>query len=165
MDAKSSARLERLGVASVRDLLYLFPRRHEDYSKTTPIADVVPGEECTVVGSVWEAREVAQGPMGRRKDTEAVLGDDTGNIRVIWFGQKYLARTLKPGSRLALSGKASVFRGQLVFESPEYEPVQPDQSGTHTGRLVPVYPLTEGITGRNMPPPHLAGTATVVGRS
>ena len=150
VDTKSSARLERLGVVSVRDLLYLFPSRHEDYSKITPIADVTPGEECTVVGSVWEAREVAQGPMGRRKDTEAVLGDETGNIRVIWFGQRYLARSLKPGSKLAVSGKASVFRGQLVFESPEYEPVQPDQPGTHTGRLVPIYPLTEGITGRNM---------------
>ena len=117
------------------------------------------------MGSVWEAREVAQGPMGRRKDTEAVLGDETGNIRVIWFGQRYLARTLKPGSKLAVSGKASVFRGQLVFESPEYEPVQPDQPGTHTGRLVPILSPYGGHHRPEYAPPHLAGIATVVGRS
>jgi len=145
-----SARLKRLDVETVRDLLYLFPRRHEDYSTAVKIADLTPGEECTVVATVWEAREVAKGPKGGRKDTEAVLSDDTGNLRAIWFGQRYLARTLKPGSRVAISGKATVFKGQLVFENPEHEMLDSAGSGVHTGRLVPVYPLTEGLTRRNM---------------
>ncbi|MEE3248575.1 MAG: ATP-dependent DNA helicase RecG, partial [Chloroflexota bacterium] len=72
------------------------------------------------------------------------------NLRVIWFGQRYLARSLKPGSQIAISGKASVFRGQLVFENPEHEVLETSGSGVHTGRLVPVYPLTEGLTRRNM---------------
>ena len=150
VDSKLTARFKRLDVESIRDLLYLFPRRHEDYSKVVSINKLTPGEDCTVVATVWEAQDKAQGHKGRRHDTEAVLSDETGNIRVVWFGQRYLARTLKPGSKLAISGKPSVFRGQLVFESPEYEPVYPDQPGVHTGRLVPVYPLTEGLTGRNM---------------
>ncbi|MDA1128349.1 MAG: ATP-dependent DNA helicase RecG [Chloroflexi bacterium] len=150
VDTKMTARLKRLDVATVRDLLYLFPRRHEDYSTAVKIAHLTPGEECTVVATVWEAREVAKGPRGGRRDTEAVLSDDTGNLRAIWFGQRYLARTLKPGSQIAISGKATVFRGQLVFENPEHELLETTGSGVHTGRLVPVYPLTEGLTRRNM---------------
>ena len=150
VDTKLSARLKRLDVATVRDLLYLFPRRHEDYSTAVKIADLKPGEECTVVATVWEAREVAKGPKGGRRDTEAVLSDDSGNLRVIWFGQRYLARSLKPGSRIAISGKATVFQGRLVFENPEHELLDAAGSGVHTGRLVPVYPLTEGLTRRNM---------------
>ncbi|NQW24008.1 MAG: ATP-dependent DNA helicase RecG [SAR202 cluster bacterium] len=156
VDTKLTARLKRLNVETIRDLLYLFPRRHEDYSTAVKIANLVPGEECTVIATVWEAREVAKGPRGGRRDTEAVLSDDSGNMRAVWFGQKYLARTLKPGSQIAVSGKATVFRGQLVFDNPEYEllessvPGVPGGSGVHTGRLVPIYPLTEGLTRRNM---------------
>jgi len=150
VDTKLSARLKRLDVETVRDLLYLFPRRHEDFSTAMKIVDLSPGEECTVVATIWEAREVAKGPRGGRRDTEAVLSDETGNLRVIWFGQRYLARSLKPGSQIAISGKASVFRGQLVFENPEHEVLETPGSGVHTGRLVPVYPLTEGLTRRNM---------------
>ena len=150
VDTKLSARLGKLDVTTIRDLLYLFPRRHLDYSQATKIADLEPGQECTVVATVWEAHEVSRGPKGKRKDTEAVLSDDTGNIRAVWFGQRYLARTLKPNSRVAISGKATVFGGQLVFQSPEYELLNESQAAIHTGRLVPVYPLTEGLTGRNV---------------
>ena len=150
VDTKLTARLKRLDIETIRDLLYLFPRRHEDFSNASKISNLSPDEECTVVATVWEAREVAKGPKGGRRDTEAVLSDETGNLRVIWFGQRYLARTLKPGSQIAISGKASVFRGQLVFENPEHEILETTGSGVHTGRLVPVYPLTEGLTRRNM---------------
>ena len=150
VDTKLTARLKRLDVETIRDLLYLFPRRHEDYSPAVKISELSPGEECTVGATIWEAREVAKGPKGGRRDTEAVLSDETGNLKVIWFGQRYLARSLKPGSQLAISGKASVFRGQLVFENPEHEMLDASGSGAHTGRLVPIYPLTEGLTRRNM---------------
>ena len=150
VDTKLTARLKKLDVATVRDLLYLFPRRHMDYSQATKIADLEPGQECTVVATIWEAHEVSRGPQGKRKDTEAVLSDDSGNIRAVWFGQRYMARTLKPNSQIAVSGKTSVFNGQMVFQSPEYEMLNSNQSSIHTGRLVPVYPLTEGLTGRNV---------------
>ena len=150
VDTKLSARLKRLDVATVRDLLYLFPRRHTDYSNATKIADLTPGAECTVVATVWEARQVSRGPQGKRQDCEAVLNDETGNVRVAWFGQRYLAQTLKPNARIAISGKATVFNGQLVFQSPEYELLDSVQAAIHTGRMVPVYPLTEGLTGRSL---------------
>ena len=148
VSSRVSERLKRLDVATVRDLLYLFPRRHEDYSSVVRVSEVIPGQECTVVATVWESRVIRQGPGGRRQDTEAVLGDDTGNVRVIWFGQRHLARTLSPGRVVAISGKADVFRGQLSFESPAVEPLEHGHSGINTGRMVPVYPLTEGLTAR-----------------
>ena len=138
VDAKTTQRLERLDVATVRDLLYLFPRRHEDYSNVVSVAEVVPGQECTVVATVWESRVIAQGAKGRRKDTEAVMGDDTGNIRAIWFGQQYIARTLRPGSKVAISGKPEVFRGQPVFNSPAAYPADSEAAAIHTGRMAPV---------------------------
>ena len=145
VDAKTAQRLERLDVATVRDLLYLFPRRHDDYSSVVSISEIVPGQECTVIATVWESRVVAQGAKGRRKDTEAVLGDPTGNVRAIWFGQQYIARTLRPGSQVAISGKPEVFRGQPVFNSPAAYPAESEAAAIHTGRMAPVYPLTEGL--------------------
>jgi ATP-dependent DNA helicase RecG len=150
VDIKLSSRLKRLGVSTVRDLLYLFPRRHQDYSKVSKISELEPGQEHTVIGQLWEAREVSLGAQGRLRATEAVLSDETGNIKITWFGQRHLAHTLKPNSRLAVSGKVDVFRNQLVLESPEYEVLAEDQTPIHTARLVPVYPLTEGLSARNL---------------
>ncbi|SVD25025.1 uncharacterized protein METZ01_LOCUS377879, partial [marine metagenome] len=149
VDTKSVTRFQRLEVATIRDLLYLFPRRHIDYSIIARISEVSPDEPCTVVGIIWESRTIKQGYQGKRVDTEAVLSDETGNIKVVWFGQRHLARTLKPNTRISISGKAGVFKGQLVFESPDYELLDHGQTPIHTGRLVPVYPLTEGLTARN----------------
>ena len=150
VSSRLSARLQRLGVSTVRDLLYLFPRRHQDYSRTVKIAEAGPDQECTVVGHVWESRVVTLGAKGRLKATEAVLSDDSGNVKLIWFGQDYIARSLKANARIAVSGRPSVYRGQLVFESPDYEILDDRQTSIHTGRLVPVYPLTEGLNARSL---------------
>ena len=148
VDTKTSARLRRLGVSSIRDLLYLFPRRHNDFTKISKVSKLEPGEEQTIVATVWEARETS---LGRRlKATEAVVSDETGNIRVVWFGQPYLAKTLKPNSRVAISGRVEVYKGNLQFPSPEFEILDRQESLIHTGRLVPVYPLTEGLTPRRL---------------
>ena len=150
VDTKLSARFKRLDVATVKDLLYLFPRRHLDYGNVVKIADLVLDSECTVVGNIWEARQISLGQKGRLKATEAIIGDDTGNIKVVWFGQGYLANSLKANATIAISGKPEIYRGNRTFQSPEYELVYPGREQIHTGRAVPVYPLTEGINGRNM---------------
>jgi ATP-dependent DNA helicase RecG len=142
------ARLKRLGVERVGDLLYHFPGRHIDYANVRKVADLELGQDQTVVVTVWEASETRQGP--KRRSTQAVLGDDTGNVRAIWFNQPYLAQTFKPGIELAISGKVNVFRGNFVFESPEYELLKGQEELVHTGRLVPVYPLVEGIYQRTI---------------
>ena len=149
VDVKLSARLSRLGVSTIRDLLYLFPRRHNDFSRVAKIFELVPGEEQTIVASVWEAREMTLG-RGRLKATEAVVGDETGNIRVVWLGRPYIARALKPNSRVAISGRVDIYKGQAQFQSPEFEVLDRRESLIHTGRLVPVYPLTEGLALRKL---------------
>ena len=149
VDAKTSAKLNRLGVSTIGDLLYLFPRRHNDYSKITTIAELIPGEDQTIVGTVWEARETNLGNT-RLKATEAVISDESGNIRVIWFGQRYIARLLKTNTRVVISGRVEVFKGQKQFQSPEMEVLGGQENLIHTGRLVPVYPLTEGLGSRRM---------------
>jgi ATP-dependent DNA helicase RecG len=140
-----AARFHKLGVRNIRDLLYFFPRRHLDYSDRKTISTLSVGKEETIVASVWQAKVVN---MGRRRNTEAIVGDETGNVRVIWFNNPYVARNLKTNDRIIISGRVSLYHGQYVFQSPEWEP---EESETiHTGRLVPLYHLTQGLRPRQV---------------
>lgn len=136
----------RLGVKTVRDMLYFFPRRHLDYSQRTTIAQLVPDKEQTVIANIWEARVVQ---LGRRRATEATIGDETGNMRAVWFNQPYLAARMQVNSSIVLSGKVSIYRGQKVFESPAWEPAD-ESEFIHTGRLVPLYASTQGLWPRQV---------------
>lgn len=139
------SRFARLGVETIRDLLFHFPYRYNDFANIRPISQLIVGEEQTVLATVWSAAETT---IGRRlKGTEAIVSDETGTLRVIWWGQRYIARQLRSGARVALSGKVSVYRGQRQMESPEYEFLASDDL-IHTARLVPVYPLTGGLFPR-----------------
>ena len=139
-------KFEKLGVTSIRDLLYFFPNRHIDYSQRTFINRLIIGAENTIIATVWEAREVQ---TGTRRSTEATVGDETGNMRVVWFNQPYLAKSIKAGEKLVISGRVTVFAGMPVFESPEWEPYE-EKELIHTGRLIPVYPLTQGLSQRQL---------------
>ena len=86
---------------------------------------------------------------GGRRGTEAIVGDETGNVRVVWFNQPYLAKKLPTNTRVVLSGRVSLFGGRHVFESPEWELAE-DKELIHTGRLVPIYPLTQGLRPRQV---------------
>lgn len=143
---KVSNKFAKLNVRTVRDLLYFFPRRYVDYSQRKPICELVEGEEQTIIGTVWQARVAT---FGNRPGTEAIVGDATGNVRVVWFNQPYLAKSLPTNATIAISGLVSVFKGQKVFESPEWELLK-DKEPIHTGRLVPIYPLTEGLSPRQV---------------
>ncbi len=149
VNGKMADQLARLEVNTVRDLLYHFPHRHNDYSRKAKISELWPGQDLTVVGRVTEAREIPLG-RSRRRATEAVLTDDTGAVRITWFNQGYLARTLKPGTNLGISGKVDAFNNRPVFENPDYDILRPGQEPVSTGRLVPVYPLTAGLVGRTL---------------
>jgi ATP-dependent DNA helicase RecG len=136
----------KMGVKTVRDLLYFFPHRHLDYSRLKFISQLVEGEEQTIVANVWQASETR--PGGRRS-TEAIVGDETGNIRAVWFNQPYLAKTLTTNARVMLSGRVSMFKGRPVFQSPDWE-IMEGQDLVHTARLVPVYHMTQGLRPRQV---------------
>lgn len=140
-------KFNKLGVETVRDLLYFFPRRHIDYSQRRLISQLEVGIEQTIIATIWEA--TSKRLANRRSTTEAIVGDESGNIRIVWFNQPYLAKTLKPNSRIVISGKVNTYRNHPVFESPEWEFMESDDL-THTGRLVPVYSLTAGLSPRTV---------------
>ncbi len=141
-----SARLARLGVKTVRDLLYFFPRRHLDYSQRRTIAELEIDKEQTIVATVWESHV---SKLGSLRSTEVILGDGTGNVRAVWFNQPFLAKNFRTNDLAVISGRVTEFRGQKVFESPEWELLE-DRELIHTGRLVPVYALTKGLYPRQM---------------
>ena len=141
-----AAKLENLGVTTVRDLLYHFPRRH---LTMTSVRDLSPDEEQAVVGMVWESGVIRLG-AGRMQATEAIIGDETGNIRVLWFNQPFVARTLKANDRVMVTGRVSFFRGQRTLDATAYEVAAEGDEAFAPGRLAPVYPATEGLAQRTI---------------
>jgi len=141
-----AAKFKRLGVQTIRDLLYFFPHRHLDYSRTNYISELTEGEEQTITANVWQAQVTM---LGGRRGTEAIVGDETGNVRAVWFNNPYIAKSLPTNARVVLSGRVRLFGGRYVFESPEWELLE-DKELVHTGRLVPLYSLTQGLKPRQV---------------
>ncbi len=140
---KKKSALEKMGISSIRDLLYTFPRRHDDYSKLKPIGNLWFGEDVTVIGTVdsVNTRSVRSGKM---KLVEAVVSDKSGALRVTWFNQPWLEGQLSKAKHVVLSGEIEQYLGRLTMNNPEWEPLSDKQ--LHTNRIVPVYPLTKDIT-------------------
>jgi len=146
ISSSMATKFGKLGVKTVRDLLYFFPHRHLDYSQRKSISQLTEGEEETIIANVWQAHETR---LGGRRSTEAIVGDETGNVRIVWFNNPYLAKTLKTNTRIVVSGRVGLFNGRHVFESPEWELVE-DRELVHTGRMVPLYSLTQGLRPRQV---------------
>jgi ATP-dependent DNA helicase RecG len=137
-------KLQRLNVETIGDLLNLFPRRYDDYRTLKTINQLWYGEEVTIIGHVLEvhSREMRKGGSL----VQCLISDSTATIQATWFNQPYLVQRLKPGRQIVLSGKVGQYLGRLVLSAPEWEPL--DKELLNTGRLVPVYPLTEGLSQR-----------------
>lgn len=134
--------LKKLGIETVQDLLYYVPFRYDDFSLVSPIARVQPGETVTVEGTIAAFHNAIT--KSGKKLQQARIADETGNLDVIWFNQPFLARVMPVGARVRLAGKIDWFGHKVVMNSPSYE----IDSILHTGRLVPVYPETEGISSK-----------------
>jgi ATP-dependent DNA helicase RecG len=142
---RSAESLATLGLNTLGDLLYYFPRRYDDYSTLKPINRLQYGEELTVIGTIQSiSNRSAKG--GSVQITEAVLGDGTGYLRLTWFNQPWLSSQILAGKSLVVSGKIDMYLGRLVMNSPDWEPLEQDH--LHTNRIVPVYPLGGHITQR-----------------
>jgi ATP-dependent DNA helicase RecG len=140
--------LARKELHTVAEALFFVPHRHEDRTRLTPIRALAPGAVVTIEGTLGG---VSPPPPGRaRQPLQAMVTDPSGRIIAIWFGQRWLARTLQRGQRLVLHGKVDRFRGALTLRVEDFEIVESDgeDDRLHTGRLVPVYSTTEGLTQR-----------------
>ena len=134
--------LARLGLYTLGDLLYYYPRRYNDYSQLKPIKELFYGEQVTVIGTI---QSVHTRPIrgGKASMIEAIISDGTGSLRLSYFNQPWLANRFKPGEALSVSGKVEQYLGRLVMNSPDWESVEVES--LHTNRIVPVYSLTERI--------------------
>jgi ATP-dependent DNA helicase RecG len=138
-------RLEKLGISTFEDFLYHIPFRYDDFSLISKINRVQPGEIVTIQGTVSSiANEFTK---NFKRIQKAEIADNTGTIDVIWFNQPYLTKIIHVQDKIALSGKIDWFLRRLTMQSPEYEIIN-DLPMIHTGRLVPVYPETRGITSK-----------------
>ncbi len=142
-----ASRLTKLGIETVDELLFHIPFRYDDFSLVSTIGEVQPGETVTVKGTVekFSAFFTKTG----KKIQEARVVDDTGKLSVVWFNQPYLRSVIREGLTVRLSGNINWFGHKLVMNSPQYEVVADvTASSLHTGRLVPVYPETEGVSSK-----------------
>ena len=150
-------KLQKLKIKTVRDLLYHFPNRYEDFSKFNLISQVKPNVTATIRGKILTVKNIH---IFRKRMvlTEAVINDDSGAIKAVWFNQPYLADQLKPGQTVNLSGKIVLNKNKLCLSNPIYEVVNYGKSSIrrladkkellHTGRVIPIYPETSGLTSR-----------------
>ena len=139
-------RLSILGIKTIRDLLFHFPFRYEDFSHLVSISQLQEGAEVTTHGKV-ELIGNKRSPRKRKIITEALVSDGTGQLRVVWFGQPFLTKNLHVGDEVYLSGRVSSDMLGMQMVSPVYER---GSTGTHTARIVPMYPLTAGVTQKQL---------------
>lgn len=141
----TAGRLKLLGIENVRDLLFYFPFRYDDFSLLKSVKDLQPDEAVTVRVKV---QLIANRRSWRKRKmlTEALVADETGTLKVVWFNQPYLTKTIKVGDEIFLSGKVNDDRIEMI--SPDYEKVK--AMNVHTARLVPIYHLTSGLTEKQV---------------
>lgn len=167
-------KFKKLGIVTVKDLLWHFPARYEDWSELSSIADLNLGDLKTIRGVVKEigAKRTWQ---KRMIIVEALIADESGSIRAIWFNQPYIKNVLKEGAMASFAGKVTVRKNELYLSNPTYEVItrtgadytetsaddtfsqrefasSPRESTSlkHTGRLVPIYPETRGLTSKGI---------------
>ncbi len=143
----------KLGLNIVRDLLYYFPHRYDDFSNIVPIAKLELHKTATIQGKILDIKST-QTFQRRITLVEAIVQDKTSIIKAIWFNQYFIAQILKKGQQVSLSGKLKLGSKGYYLSNPSYEimrftPHQKFGGGlTHTAGLIPVYPETAGITSR-----------------
>lgn len=142
--------LEKLGVSNVEDLLHHFPYRYEDRRHILPISKFKIGETQTLTGTVITSH--LRYTRKRFAIFEAIIGDDTGTLSAVWFNQPYLQNKFTVGAKVILYGKVEIETNHLQIVNPEYEIISDASSedSIHTGRIVPIYPLTSQISQRQI---------------
>lgn len=139
-------RLEKMNLITVKDLLYHFPTRYEDFATIFQIADLTADTQATVLGTISNisTRNI---PKRHLSITTATISDDTGSINIVWFNQTFIENSLDENKQYRLSGKVSFnTTSGLHFSAPNIE--RAERTPTSTGRLVPIYPETAGVTSK-----------------
>ena len=150
---RNAPRLKRLGVKTLKELLWHFPTRYEDYSETVPISDIAPDQKVNIQGEIVKIDTKKIFPR-RLFVTNAIVKDLSGAVKAVWFNQPFIENQLPEGAFVSLAGKVKLGKNGTYLASPTYERIGPTtynlQPTTlkHTSGLVPVYPETEGVTSK-----------------
>lgn len=137
----------RLGVANIADLIHYYPRKWEDFSQIIPINKTAEAQKVTLRATLANISQFR--PRGRHLHIiKAIFRDATGNLLITWFNQPYLTKTLKKGIIYFISGVVRSYQNQLTLVNPSIEPA--DTIPLHSGRIIPIYPVTEGITSKRI---------------
>lgn len=139
-------KLKKIGLISVNDLIWHLPYRYEDFSSIKPIAELKVNETATIKGKV----EIITSRRARHRRmhlTECLITDESGSIKIIWFNQPYLNKYLNRGDEIYISGKVDDDYHTLQFTSPLWEKTE---QHVHTGRIIPIYPSTQGISQKQL---------------
>jgi ATP-dependent DNA helicase RecG len=146
-------KLNKLNIFTVEDLIYHFPFRYDDFSNTTNALEAKEGEKVTLRGEIWSIKNIYT--RSGKVLTQAVFNDGTSPIELTWFNQSYLTKMIQTGDRLQVSGKVKGYKNKFSLVAPVWEKITdvqiPDpikREPLHTGRLVPVYPETFGLTSK-----------------
>ncbi|HAP93130.1 MAG TPA: DNA helicase RecG [Desulfotomaculum sp.] len=137
--------LRRLGIQTVKDLLYYFPRDYEDRSQIKPVYKCVHGEQATLAGTVTGMQEL--NPRRGLTITRLVLSSETGIFYGVWFNQPYIKKQLSTGLKVLLTGKIELAFGRVQVQVTDFEILNGGEL-LHDGRIVPVYSLTEQLSQR-----------------
>ncbi len=137
--------LKKINVFTVGDFLFHFPFRYEDYSERIEIDSLVAGQTATVMGEISQSKLVRTWKK-KMMITECYISDETGSVRAVWFNQPYVSDSLTVGKGVRLAGKVLEDKNGFYFSNPAWE--FSSREPTNTGRLVPIYSETEGLTSK-----------------
>jgi len=142
-------KFHQLGIKTVGDLLFYFPFRYEDFSQIKKIADLIPDEVATIEGKILQIKTFR---TWRKKMflTEAIIEDETGPLKIIWFNQPFLTKNLKPNDWLSVAGRLTENKNGSYFIPSHYEKINPEDASSRreTAGLIPVYSETAGLSSR-----------------
>jgi len=141
-------KLEKLKLFTIKDLIWHFPFRYDDFSKIANISELALNQPATVTGVI---KKMDSRRTWRKKMVvvEAVIADDTGGVKAVWFNQPYVAKILRVGERVNFAGKLISSGNEVYFSNPEYEIIRLGDI-KHTAGLIPIYPETKGLTSRGI---------------
>jgi len=147
IDEKYLKKFHKLGILNIRDLIYHFPHRYDDFSKIITIDELKLNETATIQGEILKIDNIRTFKK-RMTLTEALIKDPSGSVKVIWFNQPYLIKNIKPEKTYSLSGKYVLGKNGPYLSNPNYEMIFLGKTATHTAGLVPIYPETTGLGSR-----------------
>ncbi|MBU1964159.1 ATP-dependent DNA helicase RecG [Patescibacteria group bacterium] len=145
---KTASKLHKIGLETIQDLILYFPRDWQDLSKLTTIKELEKDELVTIKGRV----DIINSKRAWKKKmnlTEALVSDDSDSIKIIWFNQPYIAKSLNQGDEVYFSGKVTQDKFGIHLNNPTYKKANKEET-THTARIVPIYSLTKGVTDKQL---------------